>query len=146
MSVNTTATPNTITVSVAAKKGAATQTTYNVDPAAVIMADGSVVTLDKLAAGAKVMLQLSATDPTTVTAITAVGQEAEGAVTAVDTTANTVTLAGEHGGTPATYTIGATTTITVDGATGTLAGITVGAKVQLRLSALDPTVVLSVNA
>ncbi|MFI5378240.1 MAG: hypothetical protein ACHRHE_02940, partial [Tepidisphaerales bacterium] len=46
----------------------------------------------------------------------------------------------------ATYTIGATTTITVDGATGTLAGITVGAKVQLRLSALDPTVVLSVNA
>jgi len=94
----------------------------------------------------KVKLQLSATDPTTTTSITAIGQEAEGAVTAVDTTANTITLAGEHGGTPTTYNVGSTTTITVNGVTGTLAGVTVGAKAELKLSALDPTVVLSVSA
>ena len=147
VSVDTSATPNTITLSVAGKHGAAaTSTTYNVDPAATITADGSAVTLDKLVAGVKVKLQLGATDPTTATSIVAVGQGAEGAVTAVNTTANTITLAGRKGGTPTTYNIGATTTVTVDGATGTLAGISVGSKVELKLSALDPTAVLSVNA
>ncbi len=146
VSVDTTDTPNTITVSIPGRHGTSTNTTYNVDPAATITADGGAVALSALTAGVKVKLTLSPTDSTTVTAITAVGGEADGTVSAVDTIANTISLTGPHGGLPNVYTLGANATITLNGTTATLGDITTGAKVELKLSALNGTTVLSVNA
>ncbi|HZK82141.1 MAG TPA: hypothetical protein VFC46_13760, partial [Humisphaera sp.] len=138
VSVDTTA--DTITISTAADDGAAaTSTTYTLDPAVTITADGAASTLGALAIGDSIALTLNTATPAAVTAIVATGSKVEGSVTAVDTTAGTITLTPENGGAAATYTIPSAATITVDGAAGTLAGIAVGMSVKIQLSALDNT-------
>lgn len=146
VSVDTAATPNTITIESKAKGGALTQSTYSVDPAAKITVDGATATLGTLVAGVKVAIKLSPTDPTVATSITAIGKEAEGKVTAVNTAANTITLAGKKGGPDITYNVGNTAKITLNGKPVTLAEIVVGAKAELKLSALDATTAISVKA
>jgi small nuclear ribonucleoprotein (snRNP)-like protein len=145
VSVDTTA--NTITLSTANFDfSSSMQTTYTLGAGATITADGAAATLGGLATGDRVFLSLSTTTPTTVTAIKATGESLSGQVTAVDTTANTITFAPDNGGASTTVTIPSGATITVNGATGTLAGITTGAQVQIQYSALDNTKIISVSA
>jgi hypothetical protein len=143
--VDTTAT--SITVSNTADDGTTTQTTYNVSPTATITADSAAVTIDQLAAGTKVRLTLDPADATSVTAIKAVGTEVEGRLSAIDTTAGTITLAGKDGTAGLTYTIPSTATVKVDGVASSLtdALITVGSKVEIHFSALDPTKIIAVE-
>ena len=133
VSIDTTA--DTITVSTL-NQGATTQTTYTLDPSATITADGAATPLASLSAGAHVLVTLSATSATTATSIAAFSQIVTGTVTSFDTTADTITVT-NHNGNSTTYPVSSTATITINGATGTLAGISDGARVSLKLSALD---------
>jgi hypothetical protein len=143
--VSTDTTANTVTVT-SPFGGQSTQTTYNVSPTATITIDGAASALGQLTANVPVILRTDPADATTVTSITAVGREVEGRVTAVDTTNSTITLAGRGGAAGTTYTLGPSATITVNGATGTLAQVIAGATAELRLSALDGTTVISMHA
>ncbi|MDB5289468.1 MAG: Hemolysin-type calcium-binding protein, partial [Phycisphaerales bacterium] len=137
--VSVDATANKITLKVTSEHSAAKQTTFTVAAGATITVDGAATPLGSLTAGTWVAVETSSTDPTTVTSITAFGRRVEGTVSAVDTTANTITLTGHEGGTPTTYKVSATATITFNGATAPLSSITVNSEALLKLSALDPT-------
>jgi hypothetical protein len=143
-SVDTTA--NTITISTPFS-GSTTTTTYTLAAGASITANGAPATLSQLSAGAIVFLQLTTTGTTTtVTAITALAQHAQGVASSVDTTADTITITPHHNSATKTYTLGTAATVTLNGKASTLASVTAGARVQLQLSALDGTTVLSVRA
>ncbi len=142
VSVDTTA--DTITVATT-RAGATTNTTYTLSATATITVDGAAATLDQLTSGVKVSLMTDPTDPATVTAVTAVGTEVEGRVTAVDAVNNTITVSGHDGSSPAIYTLTTTTPITINGATGSLSAVTVGSEAHIRLSALNSANVVSVN-
>ena len=145
VSVDTTA--NTIILSSNGWGSAtATQTTYTLGAGATITADGATATLGGLAVGDQIALSLSSTTPATVTSIKATGKSLDGQVTAVDTTANTITLTPDDGSASTTVTIPAGATITVNGASGALSGITAGAQVHIQYSALDNTQITSVGA
>ncbi|HWE01727.1 MAG TPA: hypothetical protein VG326_04895 [Tepidisphaeraceae bacterium] len=145
VSVDTTA--DTITISTPSDKGAAaTPTTYTLDPSATITADGAAAALGALADGDAIALTLNAATPAAVTGVVATGAKVGGSITAVDTTAGTITLTPRNGGASATYTIPSSATLTLDGATATLAGIVAGSSVKVQLSALSATTALSVTA
>ena len=129
---------NTVTVSTANRKGVVAQNTYTISPTAVLAIDGADAKLAQFIPGLNVKLQFDPTDPTIVISMAAIGQQVEGRVTAVDTTAGTITLAGRKG-TATTYTLGAGAAVTVNGQAGALAGIAVGFEAQIRVSALDAT-------
>src|SRR5207245_8723470 len=113
----------TITVNVASEHGAGRQLTFTADPNAVITADGVTTTLAGLTPGAMVKLQLSQTDSTTVTGITAFGRCVVGPITAVDPNADTITVPTEHDG-DHTYNIDPNATVTLDRASSTLTSLT----------------------
>ncbi len=144
MIVSVDPTANTITVS-RTRRHQTTQATFNVSPTATITVDGTATTLAQLPTNVPVTLTTDPTNATTVTAVAAVGQDVKGSVTAVDTTNNTLTVAGQGGAPAATYNVGPTVTITVNGQTGALAGIPVGSMVDIRLSALDATAAVSIT-
>jgi hypothetical protein len=144
VSVDTAA--NKITLKVTSEHAAAKQTTFTVGTGATITVDGATATLASLTAGTWVAVQTSSADPTTVTSIIAFGKRVEGTVTAVDTTANTITLTGHDGGTATTYKVPTTATITFDGASAALSAITVGSEALIKLSASDATTALSIDA
>lgn len=143
VSVDTAA--STITVS-SLSQGETTTTTYSVDSAATITANGQAVTLADLVAGVKVAMKVDADDPTTVTAIRAITNQVVGVVSAVDTTAGTVTLTTKHGSVSTTFTIPSDATVTVNRAAGTLGDITVGSTARIIFSALNGTKIISVAA
>ena len=144
VSVDTTA--NTITLTTNDwGSSTPTQTTYTLGDGATITADGATATLGALAVGDQIDLSLTSATPATVTAIKATGKTLGGQVTAVDTTAGTITLTPDDGSASTTVTIPSTATIKVDGAAGTLAGVTTGSQVIIRYSALDNTTVVNVN-
>lgn len=134
----------TITLS-ASTRGKAAQTTYAVSPTATIVIDGVVATLDQLVAGVKVTMKTDPMDAASIASITAIGTKVEGRVKAVDAVAGTLTLAGRRHSAGTTYTIGATVPVIVDGVPSTLAAVTAGSQVDIRFSALDSTVVISVE-
>ncbi|HWE95608.1 MAG TPA: hypothetical protein VG269_16710, partial [Tepidisphaeraceae bacterium] len=144
VSVDTAA--NKITISVTSEHAAAKQTTFTVGAGATITVDGATATLADLGAGTWVAIQTSSTDATTATSIIAFGKRVEGTVTAVDTTANTITLTGHNGGTATTYKVPSTATITFNGATAALSAITVNSEALIKLSATDPTTAVSIDA
>ncbi len=135
-----------ITLTVGSEHGTAKQTTFGVDPAATVTVDGAASTLSSLTGGVWVAVQTSTTDPTVATAITVFGHRAEGIVSAVDNTANTITLQGHDGAASTTYKLGTGVAVTVDDATSALSAVVVGDKAELRLSALDPTTAIRVDA
>ena len=114
--------------------------------------DGSgTVTLADLKAGDKVDARTSATDPALAVSISVKGEyqkgeEVEGAVSAVGASSLTIT---KEDGTSATVTINADTKLRVPDRDGsgkiTLADVLVGDKVEVYLSASDPTLALSVK-
>lgn len=134
----------TITVS-ASQHGTTANVTLNVDPNAIITADGAPVSLSALLAGANVSLSSSGKNAGVVTGIRAVGSDIEGTVSSVNTTAGTITLAGDHGGAATTFTVPASATITINNTPATLAGINTGAEIHLHLSALDNSTVVTVQ-
>jgi hypothetical protein len=138
-------TAGTITVSTT-HKGTTVQKTLKVSPTATMLINGKTVTLDVIPTGIRVALKLDRTHPTLVTSIIAINARTHGAVTAIDTTNNTITLAGKNGATPVTYPLNADTVITVNGAVATLADIVVGSAATITFSALDGTTVISVKA
>ncbi|MCY2926883.1 MAG: hypothetical protein NT031_15905, partial [Planctomycetota bacterium] len=125
------------------RDGTTTQTTYNVSPDAVVTIDGQGGTLEQLVAGVKVSLKTDPKDAASVVSITAEGTQVHGMVWAVDTTAGTITLTSWMGS-ATTYTLGAAT-VEVNGVAATLADVTVGSMAEVTLSALDATVVVSVE-
>lgn len=114
--------------------------------------DGSgTVTLADLKAGDKVDAHTSATDPTIAVSISVKGEyqkgdEVEGAVSAVGVSSLTIT---KEDGTSATVTVNAETKLRAPDRDGsgkiTLADILVADKVEIYLSATDPTLALSVK-
>ncbi|MDB5299191.1 MAG: hypothetical protein JWO87_854, partial [Phycisphaerales bacterium] len=144
--VSVDAAANKITLKVTSEHAAAKQTTFTVASGATITVDGVATPLSGLPAGTWVAVQTSSADPTTATSITAFGRRVEGTVTAVDTTANTITLSRHGGGAATTYKVGASATITFNGASATLSAITVGSEALLKLSALDATTAISIDA
>jgi hypothetical protein len=144
VSVDTAA--NKITLKVTSEHAAAKQTTFTIGAGATITVDGATATLASLTAGTWVAVQTSSAEPTTVTSIIAFGKRVEGTVTAVDTTANTITLTGHDGGTATTYKVPTTATISFDGASAALSAITVGSEALIKLSASDATTALSIDA
>ena len=120
--------------------------TYTVSPTAAITVDGKTATLDQIVSGMKVVVQTDPMDASTVTSVAAIGIKVQGRVVAVDTTAGTLTLQGKRGAADVTYPIPAEAAVTVNGATGALAGIAVGATVTIRFSAADSTLVTAVQA
>ena len=93
----------------------------------------------------KVSLATDPKDITSVVSITAENTEVCGRVSAVDAAAGTITLT-DRAGTATTYTLGAAATVKVNGAAGTLGDIAAGFRVELKLSALDGTTVIAVEA
>lgn len=118
---------------------------FTVTPTTTILVDGVVTPLANLPVGLPVRLTLSPTNATVVTAITAVGPTAEGHVSAIDTVAGTITLAGHEGRPAVDFTLSPTVTVKVGDLAGTLASIVVGADVKLQLAALNLTLVLGVK-
>lgn len=141
--VSVDATADTITVAVGNPFGPPKNVTFKLTATTTLTADGTTVALSSLTAGEFVNVQASSSDPTTATSITVLDRHVFGSVTAVDTTANTITLTGP-GGVATTYTLNAKATIEVDGAASTLSAVTISSNAGLTLSALDGTV-LDVN-
>jgi hypothetical protein len=135
-----------ITLALTSEHGPARQTTFTVDPSAVITVDGVTATLGSLGTRTWVGIQLSPANPTTVIGITALSPRVEGVVGSLDPTANTLTVQLHHGGGTQTYNVSATAMITLDGAAALLSGITPGADVQLQLSASDANTVIGIRA
>lgn len=144
VSVDTTSTPNTITVSLNSEHGQAHQQTFALDPAVTVTADGATSSLASLPPGAWVAIKFSPTDANTAVAIQAFGKRVEGTVSAIDSAAMTITLAGEDGGPNQTYNA-VTAAVTLDGITSTLDKITVGSDVHLKLAA-DGITVLAIES
>ncbi|HET6246193.1 MAG TPA: hypothetical protein VFE47_00695 [Tepidisphaeraceae bacterium] len=138
VSVDTTA--DTITVSATNPWGPVKQTTFKLTSATTISADSATVTLADLSAGTLVCVQTSSTDASTATSITAIDKRVGGVVSAIDTTADTIAIT-DPSGTATTFSISSSATVTLDGTASTLASVTVGANVQLTLSALGGTVI-----
>jgi hypothetical protein len=136
---------STITVSTM-NSGVATQTTFTVAPTATLTIDGVAATLDQFVAGVRVSLKTDPMDATVVASITATGKQVEGRVSAVDPVSSTLTIAARRGVAATTYVIGPTVPVAINGAASTLAAMVVGAKAELRLSALDGITVISVRA
>ncbi|HZK82988.1 MAG TPA: hypothetical protein VFC46_18030, partial [Humisphaera sp.] len=142
-SIDTTA--NTITIT-SLFAGSATPTTYTLGAGVTLTANGATTALSSLSAGANVVLQLTTIGTTTtVTSITALPQRAGGVVTSIDTTADTITITPNNGAAAQTFPVSSTATVTLNGVTSTLAGLTPGLHVQLQLSSLDGKTVLSIR-
>jgi K+-transporting ATPase KdpC subunit len=128
-----------ITVSDTPATGAAAkQTTYALDPAAVVTAQGRTLAKTSPAAGANVELKFNAATPPAVTAVTVIDKVTEGIISAVDTTAVKISLAAEKD-TPATdYTVQPTAAILLSGkADAKLADVQVGAKVRILTATVE---------
>lgn len=136
--VDTTA--GTITVSVGSEDHATTSVTFKTTATTTYTADGTTISLSSLSAGELVDVMTAPTDPTTATAITALDRRVWGVVTAVDTTANTISLTVDGSSTPTVYTLNSAATFDINGSTGTLSSVTVNSPAGLRLAALDGTV------
>ena len=130
-------TPTTITVARTSEHHNTKQDTFTVTSATTITADGTAVDLSSLTAGTWVGIQTSSADTTTATSITIINHHIEGTVTAVDTTANTLTLTGEEGGST-TYTLTSGAIITVDGTSSTLSAVTLNSRATSRSPPLTP--------
>ena len=146
-SVDTTA--NTVTLSVLSEAGTTQQETFTVASDTKITVDGksaSLSNLTGLSSTARVFVQTASGSTTAAASISAVGPHAGGPVTAVDTTAGTITVQGPGSQAATTYTVGSAATVTVNGSAGSLSGIAAGDGVQIQLSALDGTTVVSLNA
>ena len=153
--VSVDSTANTITL----KNEDAIQTTYTLAATGTVTLDGVASTLSAIVAGDLTQLQLSA-DGTTVTSVAALSPQTNpgnpgdggpvmplgvgGPIVSVDATANTITL-NTPGGTPTTYTLSATATITLNDATNALSALAAGDLAWLQLSA-DGTTVTSIHA
>jgi len=145
LSVDTSA--DTITLSVLSPSGT-TQQTFSVTSSTTISVDGTTATLadlGTLSSNARVIVQ-AVPGSTTATAISAVGPHVQGTVASVDSTDGTITVNGPNGAASQTYTIGSTVAITLDGAASTLSAIAAGDNVDLRLSAVDGTTVIALDA
>jgi hypothetical protein len=122
--------------------------TFNLTGTTTITLDGATSTLGALPTGAEVHVTL-APDGVTATSIDAhtadaQSEHAEGTVAAVDAAANTIVLNG-HGGTPRTFNLTATTTITLNGAASTLAILPLGSRVEIQLAS-DGVTAVSIRA
>ncbi len=137
--ISTDATADTITLTASNPWGPPKQTTFKVTSTTAITADGNTVALSALTAGTLVAVQTSGADSTTATSITALDRRVGGVVTAIDTTADTITIK-DPSGTSTTYTVSPTATVTLDGTASTFSAITTTLHVQLKLAALDGTV------
>jgi hypothetical protein len=136
---------NTITVSLTLG-GAASTATYTLASGATVTADGAPTPLATLLPGAQVVVTLSAASAVAATSIAATSQVANGLVTNVDAVAGTITLAAHAGAAAATYPVGSTAAITLNGAAVSLASIVAGSRVVLHLSALDAKTVTVLTA
>lgn len=143
-SVDTTA--RTITLTVLGDKGATSTKTFTVTDTTTITANDQPLALGNLPVGLKVFIVANPAAPTVATKIVAVAASTEGKVLSVDTTLNTITLAGQDGKPARTFTVSSTATITVNNVPATLADIAVGTQVKLQLWALDPTVAVGIRA
>jgi hypothetical protein len=136
---------DTITVSTLIR-GTSSQATYTLASGATVAANGTATSLGSFLAGAEVTLTLSATSATTVTAISATSEVVTGSVSAVDTTASTITLAGHGQASSKSYPVDSTATVTLNGAASTLSAIADGSRAVLTLSAFDGTTVTAIAA
>jgi|GEM_PF-4336506 len=145
--VSSDTTANTITVSIHPEHGTASQVTFTLSSTATITLNGSPATLANLPAGVWVGLT---TDPasaaTTVTAINAMSRQVEGVVSAVDPTASTITITLEDNGGSQTFPVASDASIEVNGTSSTLASVTAGQQVEMKLSATDGQTVVSLEA
>jgi Cu/Ag efflux protein CusF len=137
---------NTITLQ--GREGASA--TFNVTSTTTVTLDGAPSTFSALVAGDFTGLKLAA-DGVTVVSISAESHssgdqqhDTSGPVASVDTVANTITLQ-RDGGATATFIVTSTTTVTLDGASSTLAAIVAGDSAELKLAA-DGVTVLSIQA
>lgn len=137
--VDTTA--NTITVTLRSEHGADQVKTLNVTPSTTIMSDGAATTLGALPLNSWVHLKLSTTDATAVTSVQAFGKRVEGTLVSADTGASTITVTDHETNAQTTYNVSNTATITVNGASSTLGGLTMGMELRLKFSADNATVV-----
>jgi Cu/Ag efflux protein CusF len=124
-----------------------TSTTYPLSDTATIIRDGVASTLSNLVVGDRIGLQLSAFDGKTATAITDTTaavfthrRRAFGTVTAIDTTANTISITNLFGSTTTTtYALDPSATITADGTSASLGQLAAGARVNLLLTTTGTT-------
>lgn len=135
---------STITINITNEHGPGQQKTFTVAANATVTIDGTASSLASLTAGAWVHLQVSSSDPNTVTAIQAFGKRVEGTVASVDAGANTITINTDQNG-AATYNVSPTATVTLNGSTSTLSSLLAGTDVRLKFSA-DNTTVISIFA
>ena len=133
-------TATTITISNAPPQGSATRKTYVLGaalaaPATGVNSRGRTIKVTTLISGAKVELKLDDKTPPDVTAINVVDNQVEGVPSAVDTTANTITLPGDAGASPTVINVPATATIIVNGKTDAkLADVTTDLSVRVLVS------------
>ena len=127
------ATDKTITISTPVAAGAtATKSTYNLDPAVAVTAQGRTLKKTSPPVGANVELKFNTATPPAVTAVTVVDKAVEGVVSAVDATAGKITLPGEAGAASTDYTIGSGALVMMNGKADVKAGdIPVGATVRI---------------
>lgn len=136
---------NTITIALSSEHGAGTQTTFTLGSGAAVTVDGAPSDLGSLPAGIWVGIETDPANPNVATSIAAKGRRGEGTVSAIDMTAGTITVAGEENATPQTFNVPSTAKIEINGVAGTLAGVTLGSKVEFQLSALDPQAITSLE-
>jgi len=144
--VSSDTTTNTIRVSIHAEHGTASQVTFTLSSTATITLNGSPATLANLPAGVWVGLTTDPASATTVTAINAMSRQVEGVVSAVDTTASTITITLEDNGGSQTFSVASDASIEVNGSSSTLSSVTTGQQVEMKLSTTDGQTVLSLEA
>ena len=128
-----------ITISDAPAAGAAAkQTTYPLDAAAVVTAQGRTLSKTSPVVGANVELKFNAATPPVVTAVTVIDKVTEGTISVVDTSAVKISLAAEKD-TPATdYAVQPTAAILISGKPDAkLADVQVGAKVRILTATVE---------
>lgn len=127
-------------------KHTTTPVTYTIDATTVVTIGGTAATAANLAVGERVLIVPSTTTPKLAARIaiakasTEVGND--GLVTAISPTS--ITLTDDETKAPVTFTIDATTTVTLGGAASAVAAITVGAFVKVLPNTTTSTLAASI--